>query len=358
MGTYDSLRGLPLVVDSCRFEGLELATAGGFLRKTTVVRLAGAGCEGAGEDVTYEREDQELQQAAGPPAGLAGTFTLASFSEHLATLELFPPDPRGDSPRSAASRDYRRWAYESAALDLALRQAGSSLAARLERELRPVRFVASMGLGRPPGLGPLYALRARIADLRFKLDWSDAWTGDLLARLAELDAVAVVDLKGHYRGTVVDQPPDPAGYADVARLLPKVWIEDPWLTDETAAALADARERITWDAPIHSVADVEALPFRPRALNVKPSRFGSVRRLCDALDHCARHGIACYGGGQFELGPGRCQIQLLASLFYPDADNDVAPTAYHAPQAAEVLPASPLEPPRPAPAGFRAFADG
>ena len=33
-----------------------------------------------------------------------------------------------------------------------------------------------------------------------------------------------------------------------------------------------------------------------------------------------------YGGGQFELGHGREQIQRLASLFYADGPNDVAPS--------------------------------
>ena len=36
-----------------------------------------------------------------------------------------------------------------------------------------------------------------------------------------------------------------------------------------------------------------------------------------------------YGGGQFELGVGRDQIEALASLFYPDGPNDVAPREYH-----------------------------
>ena len=35
-----------------------------------------------------------------------------------------------------------------------------------------------------------------------------------------------------------------------------------------------------------------------------------------------------YGGGQLELGPGRCQAQLLAALFHPDAPNDLAPPSY------------------------------
>jgi hypothetical protein len=33
------------------------------------------------------------------------------------------------------------------------------------------------------------------------------------------------------------------------------WIEDPWLTPETDEVLRPDREQITWDAPIHSVAE-------------------------------------------------------------------------------------------------------
>jgi hypothetical protein len=103
------------------------------------------------------------------------------------------------------------------------------------------------------------------------------------------------------------------------------------------------RDRITWDAAIHEWSDVEALPFRPRCLNCKPSRFGSVKRLLDFYDACERAGIALYGGGQFELGPGRAQIQLLASLFHADAPNDVAPGGYNATAPVGGLPESPLE---------------
>ena len=55
-----------------------------------------------------------------------------------------------------------------------------------------------------------------------------------------------------------------------------------------------------------------------------------------------------YGGGQFELGPGRGQIQYLASLFHPDGPNDVAPKGYNAPEPASGLETSPLPP------GYRA----
>ena len=102
-------------------------------------------------------------------------------------------------------------------------------------------------------------------------------------------------------------------------------------------------ERLTWDAPIHTVADAEALPFRPRCLNVKPSRFGRLRALLDFYAWCDASGIAMYGGGQFELGPGRGHIQLLASLFHPDTPNDVAPREFNADGPRPGLPTSPLE---------------
>ena len=63
------------------------------------------------------------------------------------------------------------------------------------------------------------------------------------------------------------------------------------------------------------------------------------------VDACAERGIVMYGGGQFELGPGRTQIQNLASLLYPEAPNDVAPVGFHAPEPAAGLEPSPLAPP-------------
>jgi hypothetical protein len=105
------------------------------------------------------------------------------------------------------------------------------------------------------------------------------------------------------------------------------------------------------DAPIHSLADVDALPLQPRFLNLKPSRFGSLRRLLEVVDACEDHGVTMYGGGQFELGVGRGQIQALASLFYADGPNDVAPREYNEVEPRRGLPRSPLSPPR-RPVGF------
>ena len=145
---------------------------------------------------------------------------------------------------------------------------------------------------------------------------------------------------------------DPDLYERVADAFPDCWLEDPALTPATEEVLRPSRDRITWDFPIRTIADIEALPYPPRALNIKPSRIGTVHGLLELDDHCARLGIETYGGGMGELGAGRTQIQLLAALFHPSAPNDVAPAAYNAPQLADGLPASPLPPPQPR-TGFR-----
>jgi hypothetical protein len=124
--------------------------------------------------------------------------------------------------------------------------------------------------------------------------------------------------------------------------LPGVWLEDPALVDGTRELLVEVAPQVTWDALIHSVEDIEALPWPPQTVNVKPSRFGSVERLFAAYDYCEQHGIGAYGGGQFELGVGRGHIQYLAALFHPGTPNDVAPGGFNLPDPAPGLPSSPL----------------
>jgi hypothetical protein len=348
MGTYDKVAGLPLEVSGYELAPLEQEVSSDFTRVTTVIRMRGAGHEGVGEDVVYDGLDHVALQDAGPVQPLAGSWTLGSFNEHVGALDLFPVEPvRGD-----VSRLYRRWAFESAALDLALRQAGVSLATALDRELRPVNFVVSLRLGKPPTLEPVRKRLDRYPSLRFKLDPVSEWTDALIADLVATGAVDSVDFKGFYVGTVVDQPPDPDLYRRVAEAFPDAWLEDPGLTDETRPVLEPHSDRFTWDAPIHSIADIEALPYPPRMVNVKPSRFGSLQALTDAYDWLAERGIGAYGGGQFELGPGRGQIQYLAALFHPDTPNDVAPGGFNLGDPPPGLPEPPLAP-RASETGFR-----
>jgi hypothetical protein len=347
MSTWGLLAEMGLEVEDYALDPLRATVSSEFERKSTVIRLLGGGEEGVGEDVTYDAVDHDILQDVGPALPLAGSFTLGSFAERLSELSLFP-----EPPQREVSELYRTWAYESAALDLALRQAHTTLHAALEREPRPVRFVVSLRLGEPPSLDPVRRRLELDPGLRFKLDPTSSWDEELIAALKATGAVESVDFKGLYEGSIVDQPADPVLYRRVAEAFPEAWIEDPALTAETDAILAPHRERFSWDAPIHSIADVEALPYPPRMVNIKPSRLGGLRNLLDAYDFCAARGIGTYGGGQFELGVGRGQIQYLASLFHPDAPNDVAPTGFNLPVPPEGLPSSPL-PPAPSAEGFR-----
>jgi hypothetical protein len=339
MSTFEKVADLPLQIDSYALEPLERDVSSAFTRLSTVIRLRGGEHEGVGEDVTYDALDHVALQEAGPVQPLAGSYTLGEFCEHIGALDLFPAPPIRD-----VSRLYRRWGYESAGLDLALRQSGTSLAAVLGREARPVTFVVSLRLGEPPSIEPVRSRLELYPGLRFKLDPTSDWSDELIAELVETGAVDSVDFKGFYKGTVVDQPADPDLYRRVIEAFPDAWVEDPGITEETRPVLAGYEDRITWDAPIHSIADIEDLPFPPRMVNVKPSRFGGLRSLLDGYDYLADRGIRAYGGGQFELGPGRGQIQYLASLFHPDTPNDVAPVGYNEPSPRPGLPASPLEP--------------
>jgi hypothetical protein len=323
MSTYSLVADLPVVVDSYALEGLEQSVSSDFVRRTTVVHLRGGGDEGVGEDVVYDAEDQARFQAAGPLLDLAGEHTLDSLSARFEGL-----------------LDLRRWGFESAALDLALRQAGRSLHEVLGREPRPVTFVVSTSL--PDGTA---ARLDALPGMRFKLDPEASWGAELIGELAALDAVDVVDFKEAYDWRAQERTPPASLYRLVVEALSDAVIEDPDMTDpEKASILEPHRDRISWDAPIHSVGDVDALPFPPRVLNSKPSRFGSVRRLLDFYDLCTERGIRLYGGGQFELGPGRGHIQYLASLFHPDAANDVAPGGYNLVPTPPGLPGSPLAP--------------
>jgi len=318
VATYDSVRALPLHVDGYYLEPLEREVARGFTLRRTVIVLHGRGEEGRGEEVDYNPAQQLQFQEHGGELPLAGEHTLESFS----LLQ-------------SGQTEYRRWGLESAALDLALRQAGLPLGEAIGRTPQPLRFVVSTRVAAVSRWLELYP------GLRFKLDPGTDWTDEIVASLAATGRVDTVDFKGIYRAEF-GAPPDAPLYRRIVDAFPDAWIEDPALTPETSAVLADHRERVTWDAGIHEWTDVEALPFAPRALNCKPSRFGSVKRLFDFYDACEEHGIALYGGGQYELGAGRAHIQLLASLFHPDAPNDVAPDGFNVTEPVSGLPESPL----------------
>jgi hypothetical protein len=347
---YDRLAALPIAVEEYELTGHD-REYGEFTRPSTIVHLRGNGEEGIGEDVVYTVLDHIAHRDAGPIHDLSGPETLGELCDLFGELDLFAGAP----PEYEASLHYRRWAYESAALDLALRQSDLSLWEVAERDPAPLRFVCSTRLtsfGDEAGPSSTDAIRRRLdkyPGLEFKLDPENDWTPELIAEVGELATVRVLDLKGHYRGTPVDVETDPELYRAVAEAFGEAYLEDPDLEGADGVLDSDL-DRVTWDAPLHSLDDVKRLGRK--AINSKPSRFGSLRELLAVYEHCEREGIAVYGGGQGEVECGRGQIQYLASLFHPDTPNDTAPSGYNDPAVPSGLPTSPMDP-APSETGFR-----
>lgn len=339
MTLYDRVADLTLTIETTDRTSRRREIAGDFTRVTSTFVLLAGDEFGAGEDVTYDTVDHEVLPEP-PVFELTGEYTLDEFSRTLKDIDLFPTKP----PEREISQNYRRWAMESAALDLALKQNETTLASLLGRERSPVRFVAST----PVPNGDTTRVRDVLAvnpACEFKLDPTEAWTEDTVTTLAETSAVRVLDLRGQDETTDDDRPSLATFYRRIFETFPDAIAEDPTVTDGVRDLLSANVDRISWDAPIHCVDDLRERPFAPSWCNVKPSRFGTVRSLFETIEYCEAEDIQMYGGGQSELCVGRGHIQLLASLFYPDSPNDVAPRSYNEPDVRAELRASPLEPP-------------
>ena len=349
--TWERLAALPIEIESYELTGHD-REYGDFTRPSTVIHLLGKGEEGIGEDVIYDVLDHFAQRDAGPVLDLTAPRTLGELCRLTGELDLFPGSP----PEREASRHYRRWAYESAALDLSLRQNGLALWEVVERDPRPLRFVCSTrlgGFGEDAPKSSTEPIRKRLASyptLEFKLDPENDWDASLIEEISDLAPVRILDLKGLYEGTPVDVETDPELYRAVAEAYPDAYLEDPDLNEETREVLSPHMDRVTWDANLHSLADVEEHAIR--TINSKPSRFGSLEELLAIYEYCERQGISIYSGGQGEVECGRGQVQYLSSLFHPETPNDIAPSGYNDPSVPAGLPVSPMDP-VPSAVGFR-----
>lgn len=323
MTLYARIGGLKVDIDDYTLERREHVTPE-WTRVTTTIVMRGGGLEGRGEDVTYEVAEHEVLATAGP-VDLSGAET---FDEASNALERF-------------GNGYRRWGFESAALDLALRQARETLGGVLGLPYRPVRFCMSTRRDVRPWLDVA-------PGLEFKLDPEPTWDDRYFDWLAASGRVRVVDLKAHYPAATVGLAADERVYVACRdRFDDDTTIEDAWFADGWLDLFRGHEHRLAFDAIIHSASDIEALPILPCRMNIKPSRFGPVVNLLETIEFCKAHRIALYGGGQTELGIGRDHIQTLASLFYAAAANDVAPREYNVGEARPGMPQSPLPAPAP-----------
>lgn len=323
---FERVANLPVTIDGSDLDRTDRKLSTNFTRTTTIISLHGDGTTGSGEAITYGTDDQHALDEGAHDAPAPGRYTLASFSAALDETD-------------------RRWGFESAVLDLAFQQADTTLAATFDQEYEPIRFVVSPSLGDPPTANPIHTWLDIDPDLEFKINASTGWTPTLADDLVATDAIRIVDMKDQSNGRPGDEPPDPDLYRLVVEKFSDAIIEDPAITDATRPILADVRERLSWDWPITGVESIRTLPFEPSWVNIKPSLFGTVESLFDAIEYCLEHDIQMYGGGQFEQNVGRGQLHALASVFYPNGPNDIAPTGYNDPEPRADLPSSPLDPP-------------
>ena len=308
----------------------------------TVVHLHGGGLEGVGEDVVYDAEDHVALQEAGPVHDLVRPLHARRV---LRADRLARPVP-GRAPDARSRGSTGVWAFHSAALDLALRQAGLPLHAALGREPRRCATSCSLRLGEPPTLEPVQLRLALDPTLRFKLDATSSWTPELIAALVATGAVDSIDFKALYRGTIVDQAPDPMLYRRVVEAFPDAWLEDPDVVDPATAEVlagaprpdhlgrADPLDRRHRGAPVRA-ADGQHQAVADRrpgeALrDLRLLRRAPDRRLRRRSDRARARAAARRSTSR------RCSI--------PTRPNDLAPSAYNEPQPPPGLPPSPLAP--------------
>lgn len=295
-----ALAALPVVVEDVRWTATPRSVPSypGGRRPHSVVTLAGAGASGAGEHVGWSDADHARFGAAAPTLAPRGRRPLGGWAADLAWRA---PEP------------YDRAALEAAAIDLALRQAGTNLFALAALAPAPVRYVVSFDR-RPDPAAAARELRAAVPAVELKVDVDPAWDEAAWRALAATGAVAVLDWKGGGA---------PAEHERAHRLFRHALLEDPGPGDVPWSA--GVRSRLAADATVLRAVDVAALPVAPVAVNVKPARMGGVLEALACVAACAARGIVVYVGGMFEVGPGRAQLQALAALLCPEGPNDVAP---------------------------------
>ena len=238
-------------------------------------------------------------------------------------------------------------------------------ASRAPRSTSPCVSGLSLGaaLVRPFRARPLrrshaarhHAVARRRPRLEFKLDPTPEWDERRMQEIAATGRVRALDFKAFYEGLAGGRTPGPGAVPARRPRLPRMlcWRTPP-CRGPTRVRFAGSEARFSFDAPIHSWADVKAVlrscprtAFRFFASFFSTSSLrgsGRCARCSTASTKAQAAGMTLYGGGQFELGVGREQIQAVASLFYADGPNDVAPRDYHGEARPAGAPRSPLTP--------------
>jgi len=306
--TPDALRAalgaLPVVIEAvdATVGAVAVPSYPGEPRPHSVLTLHGAGTAGRGEHVGWTADAHIACRDRTLPRVPRGRWRLDAWSTALAGL---------------VAESYDRAALEAAAIDLALRQHDVGLFGLAGARPGPVRYVVSFERVSDPA-----SEARRHGDVELKVDADPAWSDAVIAALAAAGRIAVLDWKNG--GSRAD-------HERAHALVPGAMIEDPcWALAPWSRGL---EQHLAADQPVARAADVDRLPVRPAAVNLKPARMGGVFEMLAAAAACQARGIAVYLGGMFEVDIGRRQLQALAALLSPEGPNDVAPIA----QAGEIL---------------------
>lgn len=299
----DRLSALSIAIDDLQVErgSIPMPDYYAAARPTGIAVLHGRGLAGHGECVAWTPAEQAEFAAACDRLVLPTAATVGGISA-LVAADLDDP--------------YHRAAVEGAAIDLALRQAGSNPFALAGAPARAVAFCRSIGRVDDPETAVAAVLRLD-RDARIKIDVPDeGWPPATWATLGGTRRVVVVDFK---RGS----HPDQVRLAHAA--IPNAWIEDPPAEAITLDPRGSWRERVALDGYVLSAIDLDDPEIPPAAVNVKAPRVGGWIEALHCLETCRRRRLHAYIGGMFEVGPGRGQARVLASLFTADSWNDLAP---------------------------------
>jgi O-succinylbenzoate synthase len=280
-------------------------------REVVLVRVVAADAEGWGECVAMSapRYSSEYVDAA---ADVLRRFLVPAL--------LALPDPDVYRAERAFARfkghPMAKAALESAVLDVALRESGTSFGAFLGAVHDTVPAGVSVGimdsvpellnavdgyldegylrikLKIEPGwdVAPVRAVRERYgAELLLQVDANTAYTLADARHLAKLDPFDLL---------LIEQPlpeHDLAGHASLAQL-----VRTPICLDESITSAAVAVHAISIGAT--------------RIVNIKPGRVGGYLEARRIHDVCAAHGIPVWCGGMLETGIGRAANVALAAL--------------------------------------------
>ena len=311
-GLADRLAALSLAVTGLAVERSAVPVADyydGTSRPTGIAVLTGAGARGRGECVAWTPREQDEFAAACQRLAYPAETTVGELSLLLAD-ELDDP--------------YHRAAVEGAAIDLALRQAGTNPFALARRPALPVAFCRSIGR-EPDPLTAIARVLERDPGARLKLDVPpDGWPPSTWEVLAAWGRVVVFDFK---RECDLEQ------VRLAHRAVPDAWLEDPPVEAMTLDPHGDWRRRVSLDGYVFAAVDLDDPEVPPAAVNVKAPRVGGWLEALRCLEICRRRGWHAYMGGMFEADVGRAQARVLASLFTADAWNDLAPLSISAAQS-------------------------